>query len=274
MVSEIVINEFLQLFSTPFLDLFFQIITFLGHPIFWIVIAAWLFWLGKEKKSFMLMSIILVSSLVAGALKVFIARPRPQGLLVLENQAGTFSMPSGHATLVGALFSFYEKRLRRKEKYFAGFLVLLVLVSRLYLGVHFVSDVFAGLLIGYVLGKVLMRLEKKVETAHLKMSKFKEEKILALLFIAMIIAIFILPGTFYLGFLLFGYYFGFVIYRDSKYTIKSENKKLNLLFGTIILGILGYISFGLEGYLSIAMFFISGCYITLIWPFILNKSRI
>jgi len=274
MVSEIIVNEFLQLFSAPLLDLFFGIITFLGHPLFWIVIAAWLFWLGKEKKSFMLMSIILVSSLFAGFFKLLIARPRPEGLLILENQAGTFSMPSGHATLVGALASFYENKLKTKEKYLVIILVTLVVISRLYLGVHFVSDVIAGLLLGYILGKLLLKLEKKIEKAHLKVSKFREEKLLVGIFIAMIIATFILPSTFYLAFVLFGYYFGFVIYRDSKYKIKSENKKLNIILGTIILGILGFISFNLMGYLSIIGFFICGLHITLIWPFILNKTKL
>ena len=83
-----------------------------------------------------------------------------------------------------------------------------------------------------------------------------------------------MPETFYLAFVLFGYYFGFVIYRDSKWTIKTENKKLNLLFGTIGLGIIGGIAFYLGGTLSTIMFFLAGLYITIIWPFILNKTKL
>lgn len=274
MVNEIIINQFLQSFSTPIIDLFFGIVTFFGHPLPWIVVAAWLFWLGKEKRSFMLMSLILVSSLIAGTLKILIGRVRPEGLLVLEDQRGTFSMPSGHATLAGTIYSYYEKKINLKTKYIAGILVFLVLVSRLYLGVHFVSDVFVGLLIGYILGKGMCRLEKKINKAQLKVTKFKEEKLLVIIFIIMIIAIEILPETFYLGFLLFGYYFGFVIYRDSKWKIKTENKKLNIFFGTIILGLLGGVAFSLSGYESILVFFITGLYITLGWPFILNKTRL
>jgi len=274
MFGEIIVNEFLQIFSTPILDLFFQVITFFGHPLPWIIIAAWLFWLGKEKRSFMLISIILVSNLVAGSLKSIIMRPRPEGLIVLENQTGTFSMPSGHATLSGTIFSFYEKKLKTKEKYLAGILVILVLISRLYLGVHFVSDVLAGVLLGYILGKILCKLEKTVDKAQLKVSKFHEEKLLVIIFVIMILAFFILPETFYLAFVLFGYYFGFVLYRDSKWTIKTENKKLNILFGTIGLGILGGIAFYLSGIESIVLFFIVGLYITIIWPFILNKTNL
>ena len=274
MVTEIIINEFLQTFSTPLLDMFFQIVTFFGHPLPWIIIAAWLFWLGKEKKSFMLISIILVSSLVAGIFKSIIMRPRPEGLLVLENQAGTFSMPSGHATFAGTIYSFFEKKVFPKGKVFLLALVFLTALSRIYLGVHFLSDVLAGLLIGYILGKLLCKLEKKIDKAHLKISKFKEEKLIVIIFAIMILSFFILPETFYLAFVLFGYYLGFVFYRDSKYTIKSENKKLNILFGTIILAILGTIAFGLSGIGSIIMFFIIGLYITIIWPFVLNKTNL
>jgi len=153
-------------------------------------------------------------------------------------------------------------------------LVILVLISRLYLGVHFLSDVLAGVLIGYILGKLLCRLEKKINKAELKVSKFKEEKLLVIIFVIMILAFFVLPETFYLAFILFGYYFGFVIYRDSKWTIKTENKKLNILFGTLGLGSLGAMAFSLSGIESIAMFFLVGLYITIIWPFILNKTKL
>jgi membrane-associated phospholipid phosphatase len=273
-LQEIIINQILQSFSSPALDTFFQIITFFGHPLPWIILAAWLFWLGKEKKSFMLMSLILVSSLVAGALKILIARPRPEGLIFLESQTETFSMPSGHSVIAGTIYSFFEKRVFPKERYFLLLLVLLTGLSRLYLGVHFLSDVLAGLLIGYIIGKLLMRLEKKIDKAHLKISKFSEEKLLATIFVAMLLAIVLLPSTTYLAFVLFGYYFGFVIYRDSKYTIKSENKKLNLLFGTIILSVISYFAFFSTGLLSIALFLLAGLYITLIWPFVLNKTKL
>ena len=166
------------------------------------------------------------------------------------------------------------KKIKTKTRCVTIILVTLVAISRLYLGVHFISDIFAGLLIGYILGKALHRLEKKINKAELKVSKFSEEKLLLFIFVIMILAVFVLPETFYLGYLLFGYYFGFVIYRDLKWKIKTENKKANILFGTITLGILGCIAFSLSGIPSIAMFFISGLYITLGWPFILNKTKL
>lgn len=92
-----------------------------------------------------------VSNLVA---KIIFHRARPEIALYAEN---TFSFPSGHATLSIAFFGFVIYILLkhiRKLKYklitsFAGVtLILFIGLSRLYLGVHFLSDVLGGYLLG------------------------------------------------------------------------------------------------------------------------------
>ena len=274
MFEEIIVNQVLQGYSFPLLDYFFQAITYFGNPILWVVIGAWLFWLGKEKKSFMIISIALFATVVSGVLKYIIARPRPVGLRILETQITPLSMPSGHATLAGTIYTFIEKKVYPKEKILLLILVILTAVSRLYLGVHYLSDVLVGLLLGYILGKILLRVEKKVEKSHLKITKFKEEYLLVILFIVIAGLILFLPSEFNAAYALIGYYIGFVIYRDSKFTIKTENKKLNLLFGTIILGIIAFFAHISTGLLSQALFLLAGIFITLIWPIVLNKTRL
>ena len=270
-VGELFINFFLQSFSVPILDGFFYIISLFGNPVLWIAIAAWLFWLGKEKKSFTVMTLVLFSSLIAGVLKFAIARPRPTGLRVLDHTPTQWSMPSGHATLAGTIYSFFEKKVFPLEKVFLLVLVVLVAVSRLYLGVHYISDVLVGLLIGYFIGKFLLRLEKKIDKSHLKVSKFSDEKLLFGIFVVAIVIALLLPSSLLVAFVLLGYFAGFVIYRDMKFKINSEHKKLNLLFGTIVVAILGGMAYSLEGIISIILFFVTGLFITLIWPIVLNR---
>lgn len=269
--GELLVNQFLQTFMPTF-NLFFQTITFFGHPALWLLIAAWLFWLGKEKKSFTLVSIVLFSSLITGALKFIIARPRPEGLIVLEKTPTQLSMPSGHSVLAGTIYSFFEKKVYPKERILLFILMILTAISRLYLGVHYISDVFVGLLIGYFIGKLMLVLEKKIKKSSLKITKFGEEKELFILFIIAIILLVLLPDTFALGYSVLGYYIGFVIYRHNK--MKIKNSRNQLILGTIILGIFGYFAFTLEGFISLGLFFIAGLFISLLWPLISSKTKL
>jgi undecaprenyl-diphosphatase len=271
-LGELVVNEFLQSFSSPTLDFFVQTLTYFGHPALWIVISAWLFWLGKEKKSFIIITIITFSAMIAGFFKFVIARPRPTTLTVLEATPTNFSMPSGHATLAATIYSFFEKKVFLKERIFLFVLMILTAISRLYLGVHYISDIFVGLILGYFIGKIVIKMEKKIDKYEIKMTKFKEEKELLILFILAIILLAILPETFSLGYSILGYYFGFIVYRHKK--MKMKNKKTGLLVGTGLLGIIGILAYTTTGLISIGLFFLFGAFITIIWPEITSKLSI
>ncbi|HEY4651419.1 MAG TPA: phosphatase PAP2 family protein, partial [Pontibacter sp.] len=88
--------------------------------------------------------------------KTFISRARPAD--VAYYQVEHYSFPSGHATTAMALFgllAYLYYRSSRTKKHFrkiivwaAVVLILLVGFSRIYLGVHFLSDVLAGYLLG------------------------------------------------------------------------------------------------------------------------------
>ena len=89
-------------------------------------------------------------------IKALVQRPRPQ-LEQLVAQGG-YSFPSGHSlsamAFYGMLAIILLARLQGKKKYwiaaFLGLLILLVGLSRIYVGVHFASDVLAGLCEGFV----------------------------------------------------------------------------------------------------------------------------
>ncbi len=88
--------------------------------------------------------------------KLAFHRSRPDVALYVEN---TFSFPSGHATIAIAFYGFLAyvlfrqiKKLRYKISvlFFGIMLILLIGLSRLYLGVHFFSDVWSGYLLGAI----------------------------------------------------------------------------------------------------------------------------
>lgn len=136
----------LQRFSSPFLDGLMQGISFLGGEVFYFVALIFLYWRVSRKLAFRLALVVLLSLYGNFLLKDIFQIPRPQGetLRVLETPED-FSFPSGHAQSVASFWFFLAFTLRKPFLYLlAGILVVLVSLSRLYLGVHYLQDVLVG----------------------------------------------------------------------------------------------------------------------------------
>lgn len=157
---DIFVLSFAEQIRTPFLTLFFKGITYLGE---WTVIlpvallvSAILILKNKRKQEAVLAFISLGGLGVAFLLKNFIHRARPAGGLLNET---SFSFPSAHAVISVVFYGFIiylllpkiKNRKLKALKIFAGsLLILLIGFSRLYLGVHYLSDVSAGYVIGFI----------------------------------------------------------------------------------------------------------------------------
>ena len=134
-----------------------------------VAIFAVFFWVKKEKGKVLSLAVSAVGS--AGSvllLKHLIDRPRPTHSVYLESLA---SFPSAHAALAvafyGLLFYFLINGVadKTRQKIYAVFAILFILLiglSRLYLGVHFLSDVVAGYLVGAAWMWLGIWLEKKL----------------------------------------------------------------------------------------------------------------
>lgn len=116
-------------------------------------VLIWKKWSKKEARRLLL--ITLGGVILNNLLKIIIKRPRP--LIAPLVSESSYSFPSGHAmnaTIFYLLIAFYIYKFFGKKKYkwiLISSLICLVLLigfSRLYLGVHYPSDVVAGILIG------------------------------------------------------------------------------------------------------------------------------
>lgn len=123
----------------------------------WIVLTLFLLARHKTRRCGIIMAAALLAGVLLGEglLKHLISRPRPflqfDDLTPLIPPPQSFSFPSGHSlssfAAATALFSFY-----RKPGICAFALAAAIAFSRLYLCVHFPTDVFAGLILGITVG--------------------------------------------------------------------------------------------------------------------------
>ncbi len=140
--------------TSPFMDAFMVFITTLGNGgAIWIVITVLMLLSKKYRKTGIMMTIGLVLCMLIGnvILKPHIARLRPfqikEGIDLLIKAPHDYSFPSGHtfSSILGGIIIFTR---HKKAGIYALILAVLISFSRLYLYVHFPSDVIAGAILG------------------------------------------------------------------------------------------------------------------------------
>lgn len=151
--------------STPFIDNVALQVTAVGNGLTVVVIgliACAFLWAIRERVGVLLLVIAVAGGdMFNRLLKEVFGRPRPE-LFVLETPYArpvSASFPSGHATASMVLYlvlAYLLVRLGGKGVFrwiviaVSGVLIVLIGVSRMYLGVHYPSDVLAGYVFGFV----------------------------------------------------------------------------------------------------------------------------
>ncbi|MDD2980226.1 MAG: phosphatase PAP2 family protein [Hespellia sp.] len=151
---------------------FWRAVTSLGNAGWlWITISVLLLFSEKTRPIGIagILSLLIGAFITNIALKNVVARTRPyeviEGLNILIAKPSDFSFPSGHSCASFAAASAYYRTAPRKFGIPALILATMIAFSRLYVGVHYPTDVIAGILIGlfsaWAAATILKNIKKK-----------------------------------------------------------------------------------------------------------------
>jgi undecaprenyl-diphosphatase len=156
-------NLYLQ---NPVFDVLMPVITYAGTPLFWILVCFGFIIFGGQKGRDMAILCLLALSIgfiTSELLKYVFFRPRPYEVLQGINyfmDVPDYAFPSGHSTaaFIGSIII--------GVKYGYLYLLLglagLVAFSRIYIGVHYPSDVMFGAILGVLCALLVLKLESKL----------------------------------------------------------------------------------------------------------------
>jgi len=146
-------QDLVQSIRCDFLTVVMKLITFMCSITVLLAICLLTFMLGNDKKKASLISInLILVFLINTLIKWIVHRPRPDEIMRLIEESG-YSFPSGHSMISMAFYGYITyliyKHVKDKKKRTIYCLLLLFLIfmiglSRIYLGVHYLSDVLGG----------------------------------------------------------------------------------------------------------------------------------
>jgi len=121
-----------------------------------VVVVGYLMFRQHDRRTIVLIALMTAGNVLTYVLKPIFARPRPDSQLVhILSSETDYSFPSGHAVAVvllgGMMVMFLQGMAIRRRRFWLVFVagvMVLVGYSRVYLGVHWLSDVLAGYAVG------------------------------------------------------------------------------------------------------------------------------
>ncbi len=156
---DIAVLRALEAIRTPFFDAFFGIVTYLGHELLYMLAGIVVYWCINKKWGYYLLSVGAFGTIISQFAKITCRIPRPwvkyPDFTIVENAraaATGYSFPSGHVSgVIGTAGCCARITAKKWLRALCVVIIALVCFSRVYLGVHYPSDVLFSLVMGVIL---------------------------------------------------------------------------------------------------------------------------
>ena len=285
----------LERIRTPFWNTFFELITRLGEEMPLIVVFCIVFWCINKRTGYLIGISFFLSALLVQGMKIIFRIPRPwvadpnfipvQGAIT---EATGYAFPSGHtqnaAAWLGALGSQMKQNM---VKFTLFFLAILVAFSRMYLGVHYLSDVVVSLIISFAIIFLACKIIPKEVSGN-----GKKELVLPLIILSFAAIVVVIITYLYHSEITefrqlrdaaiaagaaFGFAIGMYIERMYiQFSVKTKNIPVQII--KLVIGVVGVVAFQ-EGFRILgsgliatgARYFLIVIWIVIIYPLIIKK---
>lgn len=149
---QIDIIKALQSIAQDWITAIFETVTMLGEEYIAIAVIAIVYFFFNKKLAQKMIFIVAGSMTVNATIKSFVKEPRPHEMssdVIDMRHAEGYSFPSGHSQMTGTWLTGFAHQLYLEKKIkwgyiISSFLTVLVMMSRMYLGQHFLVDVLVG----------------------------------------------------------------------------------------------------------------------------------
>ena len=146
------------------LNLLMPVVSRLGGGELYFLLGILLLFSGKREIKILgitLLAGLTISYYVTAVLKILIARPRPfiafTNVILLGPMEKSYSFPSNNAVTAFMAASLLISRFRMRALFYS--LAVLAGLSRIYIGVHYPSDIIGGAIIGLIIGLFLVKIQ-------------------------------------------------------------------------------------------------------------------
>jgi membrane-associated phospholipid phosphatase len=175
-----------------------NLVSLMGSENFFFFVMPVLYWSFNAGLGLRLAVVLLLSNVFSPSLKLIFHGSRPYWLsphVIAYSAESNFGFPSGHSQTAASIWGFLATQLHGTAvKILLVLAIFLIGFSRIFLGVHYVSDVLGGWLVGALLVWAFLRLEKPA-ARWLKTLSLRQMLLLTLLTALILAALILVPAA-------------------------------------------------------------------------------